>query len=685
MKPIYYSFLIFLAIACKPGGSVEETVVETTESAPEQQSNNIRNHLVRVAAELTDNSLEGVTSADQLEQDRPANYKIFSEMISLTDMPLEGDRPPLNVKITGTIQKEGYRIEKLYYESMPGLYVPANLYIPDNITSPGAAIVYLCGHSHTQKVHYQPHPRKFAQLGFVCLIVETIQYGEVKGEHWGNYARGWFNWYSRGYTPAGVEVWNAMRGYDLLAEREDVDPEKIGVTGISGGGAIAWFTGAADPRFKAVAPVCGNSTVKSHITTRTIDGHCDCMMHINGGQWDFQNIGTLIAPRPLLIAQADRDGLNAVESVQEVYNDLRGIYDMYERPDNLSLVITPGGHSYHQKSREAIFSFFTEHLKGEKIPGEQLGDVDGSPEVQLSVEELAVYTDGPPPGDLTTTIQDHFVKIPAAPELGSIEDLISHRGKTIDFLMKNTFSAFPKEAPPLDTVREFRTLDDAKYGMEVYSFVPEKDWRLKVEVQYINPKEEKKPLMLVLRSPGERRWASESFVSGLSDQWNKAYFEVRGVGETGWSSELEWHVRRAAAWTGRTVASMRTYDVLRCLEFVRSLRSVDGERVSIAAQGEMAVVAMYAALLDGNIEMLVLKDPPATQDLSSSEDGRGMAIEMLHALRATDLNQLPALVSPTKTVFVGAYPDSYGWSAKTLEALGQKGLVRVVESLNDLE
>ena len=102
-------------------------------------------------------------------------------------MPLRS--PPLTKE--GTIQQDGFHIIKLYYESLPGLYVPANLYVPDNLKGPAPAVLYVCGHSRTQKTSYQAHPRKFAQLGFVCLIIETIQWGEVLGEHWGCYARGW--------------------------------------------------------------------------------------------------------------------------------------------------------------------------------------------------------------------------------------------------------------------------------------------------------------------------------------------------------------------------------------------------------------------------------------------------------------------------------------------------------------
>ena len=670
----YYYLLFVLAISCQ----LEKKIESSSESEPfTLQSNNIRHYLTRVASEITDNALVNFHSSEELENSRPDQLAKLSEMLSLTDVPLEGERSPLNVKVTGTIQKAGYRIEKLYYESLPGLYVPANLYIPDDGKQNGAAILYLCGHARSQKVHYQAHPRKFAELGFVCLIVETIQFGEVLGEHHGNYSRGWFNLYSRGYTPAGVEVWNAIRGLDLLANRPEVDPEKMGVTGISGGGVITWFTGALDARAKAVAPVCGNSTLKSHIGARTIDGHCDCMMPINAHLWDFQNIGSLIAPRPLLIAQSDGDGMNALESVQEVYGDLKQVYGWYNKPELVDMVVTPGGHSYHEISRKRIFSFFYKHLLNQDVPEDKIGDIDDSPEMQLSAETLKVYVNGPPVGDMTPTIQDSFVKLSTAPVIENKADLASHKEKVIQFLKGNTFNHFPQTVEDFDSARVFRTKDDAPFGMKEYSFVSEKDWRLNVYVLYRNSPSEKKPLMLVLRNPGEERWASESFIRGLSNDWNIAYLEVRGIGETGWAPELQWHIRRASAWTGRTIASMRTYDVMRALDFVRTLEGVNPEKVGLAARGEMTVPALYAALLDGKCHSLLLQNPPSTQDVTSQPNGRGEAIEMLSCLRITDINQLPALIFPTQTVVVGDFPTSYDWSQKTLENLKLGNLRKV--------
>jgi len=633
--------------------------------------NNIRSYLVDAAHEITKNAAHDFSSLAEWETIRQARYSEFLEMVSIQDMPITGERSPLNIKVTGSIQADGYRIEKLYYESLPGLYVPANLYIPDNIKEPVPAILYVCGHSHTQKVHYQTHPAKFAKLGFVCLIVETIQYGEVWGQHHGCYARGWFNWYSRGYTPAGVEVWNGIRGLDLLAERPEVDKENLGVTGISGGGAISWFIAAADPRIKAAAPVCGASTLEAQIETRTIDGHCDCMMFINTYLAGFADIGSLIAPRHLLIGQADRDGLNKVESVRQIYNDLKKVYELHGQPGNIGYIETPGGHSYHKTSRELIFSFFMKTLMNKEISPEDAGDIDQSPGSLLSEEELRVYVDGAPADDRTTTIQDSFVQLAGTPEISSEEQLNSLRNSVISKLKQKSFAAFPSVPVPFDSARVFRTLDRAKYGSEIFSFVSENGWRLKVDLRYRNDPSLKKPLMIVLRNAGENRNASESFISRLDDSWNIAFLEVRGVGEAGWDPSLQWHIRRASAWTGRTVASMQVYDLLRCIEFCRTLPAVDPEAIGIAARDEMSVVALYSALLDGKCTRLILKNPPPSQDMASSPDGRGPAIEILNCLRITDVWQIPALLSPTVVEYDGEMPGSWLWSNEVLARLGK--------------
>lgn len=132
------------------------------------------------------------------------------------------ERTPLNTEVVEVVRKKGFRIEKLVYESLPGLYVPANLYVPDHIEKPAAAILYAGGHSGAYAYRNQIFPRKFMEEGFVCLVIGTLQFGEVQGVHHGCYSKGWFHWYSRGYNPGGVELWNAIRGLDLLGARPEL-------------------------------------------------------------------------------------------------------------------------------------------------------------------------------------------------------------------------------------------------------------------------------------------------------------------------------------------------------------------------------------------------------------------------------------------------------------------------------
>ena len=151
-----------------------------------------------------------------------------------------------------------------------------------------------------------------------------------------------------------------------------------------------------------------------------------------------------------------------------------------------------------------------------------------------------------------------------------------------------------------------------------------------------------------------------------------ASFEARGIGETGWAPSLQWHVRRAAAWTGRTVASMRVYDVLRALEALRQLPGVDPDNISILAEGEMAAIASYACLLDSKVKSLLLKNPPPTQNAPSEPDGTGMAIEMLNCLRITDLPQVTGLMYPRQLVAIGDWPETYDWVESLYKGLNKE-------------
>lgn len=646
-------------------------------------SNNIRYYLSDIASSMTNSALNDVADMEDWTTLKTQRNRELVEMLGLQDHLVVEDRQSPKVTKTGTIQDDGFRIEKIYYESLPNLFVPANLYIPDGISDPVPAILYVCGHAHTQKHHYQAHARSLAQHGFVCLIIETIQRGEVKGEHLGAESLGWFHWYSRGYNPGGVEVWNGIRAIDLLTKLPEVDSERIGVTGISGGGSQSWYLPAIDRRIKAAAAVAGAASLEGQICQRTIDDHCDCMMPINTYGIDFSDIGALIAPRPFMIAQTTGDGYYSIEAVRTLSEKVKPIYQLYRQGQNLTMIEAPGGHSYgaNEEFRSQVLAFFIRELMHKNITAEELGEVDISK--NWSDEELKVFRDGPPKNDVTKTIQDRFVTLADPPVIQDVNQLDFYRSTVKTFLEEKTFRAFPPEPAPFDVRVEFKATDFGAFGTQHYSFVSEKGWRLKFSIRRNQSPEVSAPLLLVLRNPGEQRWASNTLASGADKKMNIVYLETRGVGETGWDPSLQWHIRRAAAWTGRTIASMRVYDVMRCLEIVRQIPGVDPNEIYLAAQGEMAAVAPYAALLDGNVKALILKDPPATQNTTSEPSGQGEAIEMLNCLRITDVSQVAGLMYPKEIMILGDVPDTYRWAQHLYTSLGRSTSFKNIQKLSE--
>ncbi|HLJ54065.1 MAG TPA: hypothetical protein VKT77_03445, partial [Chthonomonadaceae bacterium] len=611
----------------------------------------------------------------------------FLRALDPTSSPaVSHERPPVPVHLTGVVERPRYRIEKLYYESLPRLYVTANLYLPTRQgavkTGPRAGVLYVCGHSDTQKVHYQAHARKFAQLGFACLIVETVQLGEVRGYHHGVYREGWHHWTSRGYSPAAIEAINGMRGLDLLAQRPDVDGGKLGVTGISGGGAVTWWVAAADERIQAAASVCGTSTLASYIADRTIDGHCDCMWLNNTYRWDLVDVGALIAPRPFVIASQDRDPLFTIASVRKVHRQLKQVYTALGAADRLKLIVTPGGHAYHPKATTGIFSWFAKHLQGRAVPPERIGDVDETPASLESAETLRVFVNGPLKEDRTPTIQDDIFTPPAPPEIADAEGLKAARVDLVARLRKRTFGAFPADPPPLDARVEYELADERSTGFRL-AYTSEEGWRLRAMVLRPVTAEAHAPAVIALRSPDEEFRATDRFAGSIHAPWVRVFAEPRGTGDTSWGQDIHWHVRRCAAWTGRTIASMRVWDVLRTIGAVRELPGVDPARIGLAARGEMCAVALYAALLNGRIATLLLDSPPATQNAPDRKDGRGTAIEMLNCLKVTDLAQVAGLLFPAEIVIAGERPESYGWAEALYRRQGQPERFRAVKDLTE--
>ncbi len=342
------------------------------------------------------------------------------DMLGLWPLPARTDLKPV---ITGRLDGDGFRVEKLQFQSMPGLYVTGNLYLPKGVTGAVPAILYVCGHAEVKtngvslgnKTAYQHHGAWLAQHGYVCLVIDTLQLGEIQGDHHGTYRLGQWWWNARGYTPAGVEAWNSMRALDYLETRPEVDRSRFGMTGRSGGGSYTWTTAAVDERVKVAAPVAGMTDLRNHICDGAVEGHCDCMFFVNTHRWDFRLNAALFAPRPLLILNTDADNIFPLDGVTRLFTATRRIYEMYGAYDRIGLVIGPGPHKDSQNLQVPVLRWFNQHLRDQDPP------VVRAAEKPFAPEQLRVL-DAIPADQRNKTAQEFFgERLP--PNVDSLETL----------------------------------------------------------------------------------------------------------------------------------------------------------------------------------------------------------------------------------------------------------------------
>src|SRR5215212_2193324 len=330
--------------------------------------------LKQEAVRLDGKFLEGITNRQQWEDRRETLRREYLEMLGLSPMP---ERTPLNAQVTGSIDREeGFRVEKLHFQSRPKLYVTGNLYLPKDAKA-GAklpAVLYVCGHSGRgrdgNKTAFQHHGMWFATHGYAALLIDTLQLGEIAAIHHGTYRENRWWWQARGYTPAAVECWNGIRALDYLQSRQEVDAERIAVTGISGGGAATFWIAAADERVKVAVPVSGMGDLEDYVGEKVVNGHCDCMFLINTFQWPWTQIAALVAPRPMLFENSGHDTIFPMNGNDRIRARLEKLYGFYtNRTDRLfDIGVTPGGHDDKPELRLMAYRWINRFLKGDDKP-----------------------------------------------------------------------------------------------------------------------------------------------------------------------------------------------------------------------------------------------------------------------------------------------------------------------------
>jgi hypothetical protein len=624
--------------------------------------------LVRRAEEVSSRAIYELPPLETWKAQLPGKRKQWLEMLGLDPLP---PRTDLHVTVTGTLDRGDYLVDKLHFQPLPGCRIAANLYRPKQPKGRLPGVVYVCGHSQRGKFHYQPHPRWFGEHGYVAIVLDPIQVGENGGFHHGVYRNQWWHWFSQGYSPAGVEVWAAMRAFDLLAARPDVDPERFGITGLSGGGTMSWFTGAADERIKVVVPACQTGNMYQHVRDRTIDGHCDCTYWVNVYGWDFSDVASLIAPRALLVAASTEDVLFRPYAFRDLVHRARMVYRLFDCEDRVGLVEDVFRHGYTPKTRLAIFSWFDKNLKASNVPATD--DIRTDDEKD---DVLAVYPGKKPPADdRLKDVDKFFLHLPGLPVVKDRAGWQSHQREALARLRATTFRWMPAGFDVADfTVRRQGQGEPMAYRSFEFESEPGMPIRAELGIPLAGPRPY--PLVVAPLQPDARSTfcCQGTGISGLpSERAGIAAVAVRGTGDGSIGPGLEWTIRRAYPILGQSLPERQTLDLLRGIALLRRQPNVG--RTVVFGKGASAALAIYAALLDPQIEEIILEDPVTTHWDSGPE--------YLAVLKVGDLPHNLALAFPRKITFVRAIPEAYQWTRRCYETCGAGTQVRVVRSLRE--
>lgn len=607
----------------------------------------LREQTATVAAKFASD----VKTLEDWQAKRPEFLREYYYMLGLSPMP---EKTPLHATVTGKVTGEGYVVENLHYQSRPGLYVTGNLYRPA-VVKPDEklpAIFYVCGHSNRprngNKVAYQSHGIWFARHGYVCLIVDSLQLGEIAATHHGTYNLQRWWWHSRGYTPAGVEAWNGIRGIDYLISREDVDAKRIGVTGISGGGAATFWIAAADERVAAAAPVSGMADLESYIPNRTINGHCDCMFCYNTYEWPWTRIASLIAPRPFLFVNSDQDPIFPMDANERVNLRMERLYSLYGVGDRFDAVVSIGGHAYRKDIRQAAYRFFNSHFKGDARPITD-SEVDivsegGMPGVYpIPPEKLRVFPEDSdfPRDRLNAEIDQHFVPL-ARSGITEGEKFSEWQGRLLHKLREVSFRSLPKEIAPAKPVGEasattVQVMTEAGISIPVY-FPQGKEKLVDSEI-----------LLVVLEEADAGK--TPTWLDANKTQGRQVVLcETRGIGPTRWTKKNPPnYVERSHALLGTTVDTGRVLDVVAVVAYLKGLQGNASKpgKIYVAGSHGAGLIAAYAGLQTSAIDGVLLHQPPT----SHMKEG---APQFLNVLRVGDVPEILGLLAPRTLSITGS-------------------------------
>ena len=599
------------------------------------------NFLLREAGQLTEKRvarLQSIKTEADFRNWQESNRQNFLQLIGgLPEaMGKPGESPPLNARVLGEIARHGYTVRKVIYESLPGFYVSANLYVPApnaGFKPPYPAVLSPCGHSRNGKAYevYQHLFVGFAKRGYVVLAYDPIGQGE-RVQYWDfthhqsllenpddQHAMAGIQEYLLGQDLARYFICDGIRGIDYLVSLPEVDATRIGVTGSSGGGTLTTYISALDRRVKVAAPVTFISSIPKKIETRVKDADADPEQDVPGllaQGIDHTELLGMVAPRPVLIGAATRDFF-PIEGTRQTFREAQELYKKLGVPDRVKMMEFDQPHMYSQPLREGVEAWFDRWLKNvqnEVHEPDILTEKDAklactqTGHVLTSLGGSRVYDYNRAQAvDLTDNLD--LKRSDAA----RLTDETSHQkidllGKIWDRLVPPGSSVEPHARKIGQTAAGDLVIEKLLIESEPGIVVPTRVVRTKAEAR-------RSGILVYLRNRAGDDDSPAFFAEIARRGGVVAVADVRGFGETMSTQRiagsglgyfdprdgLDADFAYDSLFIGRTLLGMRVWDALKVIEYMRSRSEMGAVRVSVAGRGEAGMVALFAAALDAKV------------------------------------------------------------------------------------
>lgn len=340
-------------------------------------ANSLYNYLSGQAFDLLDQKYREIDRLET-EGDWLARQEKSREALRKVIGPFP-EKTPLNPEVTGVYVEEGFRMEKVVYESMPGYHVTAALYIPEGAKN-APAVIYCSGHSAEgfRSDTYQWVSLNLVRKGFVVLAFDPVGQGEryqyfnpaIGSSDIGGPTREHSypgtQAFLAGLSMAKYMIWDGIRSIDYLETRPEVDASRIGITGRSGGGTQSSYIAAMDERITAAAPECYITSYKRLLESI---GPQDAEQNFYHGiveGVDHLDILLARAPKPTMMVTTTRDFFS-IQGARETYARAQKAWKALGNADAICMAEDNAPHASTVKNREAMYAFFRKHLD---LPGE---------------------------------------------------------------------------------------------------------------------------------------------------------------------------------------------------------------------------------------------------------------------------------------------------------------------------